>query len=232
MNPSDWKVDRTDWPSGPWDDEPDRLEWRDEATGLPSLVVRNVTTGSLCGYVGVHTGHPLFALHYPQCVERCPPRYPPTKDQIRRAKKEAERDPHGFQRIFLMGDRIFRRSAKRYGYRRPMGDYQCRSGHDTPGGVLEVHGGITFSDSCFGPICHAREPGERRVWWFGFDASHAFDVMPGLLRFREPIATRITKSSPGGPYDLLLHDIYRDVTYVKSECASLARQLAAYRRRR
>lgn len=46
------------WGDGPWRDEPDRLEWRDEATGLPCLI-RRTTFGSLCGYVAVPPGHPL-----------------------------------------------------------------------------------------------------------------------------------------------------------------------------
>lgn len=47
------------WPSGEWDSEPDKLQWPDEATGLPCLVVRHPRLGHLCGYVGVPPGHPL-----------------------------------------------------------------------------------------------------------------------------------------------------------------------------
>lgn len=42
--------------SGPWDTEPDRVEWR-HAT-LPCLVVRN-QFGAWCGYAAVPPGHPL-----------------------------------------------------------------------------------------------------------------------------------------------------------------------------
>jgi hypothetical protein len=55
---SNWKVDKTGWREGPWLKEPDRLEWRDDATGLPCLIVRAEITGALCGYVGVPPGHP------------------------------------------------------------------------------------------------------------------------------------------------------------------------------
>lgn len=48
-------VDRTNWKSGAWDDEPDRVEWR--YRGLPCLIVRN-EMGALCGYVGVPVGSP------------------------------------------------------------------------------------------------------------------------------------------------------------------------------
>lgn len=45
------------WPKGPWDNEPDRVEWK-TAAGFPGLIVRSVTSGALCGYVGVPPGHP------------------------------------------------------------------------------------------------------------------------------------------------------------------------------
>lgn len=51
-------VDKSSWPRGPWDSEPDKIEWRDEATGLPCLIVRG-GMGALCGYVGVPSSHPL-----------------------------------------------------------------------------------------------------------------------------------------------------------------------------
>jgi hypothetical protein len=56
-------VDRTGWERGPWDDEPDRVEWRDtRATPvLPCLIVRG-PSGALCGYVGVPPGHPWHGL--------------------------------------------------------------------------------------------------------------------------------------------------------------------------
>ena len=55
--------DRSDWGSGPWDNEPDKLVWVDKETGLDCLIVRN-TMGALCGYVGVPKGHKRFRTHY------------------------------------------------------------------------------------------------------------------------------------------------------------------------
>lgn len=55
------KVDRSGWPPGPWDSEPDREEWRSH--GMPCLVVRN-DLGGLCGYVGVPPGHPHHGKGY------------------------------------------------------------------------------------------------------------------------------------------------------------------------
>lgn len=56
-------VDKSPWPRGAWDMEPDKKQWQDEATGLPCLIVRN-RGGALCGYVGVPEGHPLFEKDY------------------------------------------------------------------------------------------------------------------------------------------------------------------------
>lgn len=51
-------IDKSDWKSrGAWDNEPDKIQWQDEATGLPCLIVRG-PHGSLCGYVGVPADHP------------------------------------------------------------------------------------------------------------------------------------------------------------------------------
>jgi hypothetical protein len=62
MSESEHKIDRDGWPSGEWDDEPDRVEWRSEH-GFPCLIVRN-RMGALCGYVGVAPGHPWYEKDY------------------------------------------------------------------------------------------------------------------------------------------------------------------------
>ncbi len=56
-------IDRTGWPAGPWDDEPDRVEWVDYVTKLPCLLLRN-EFGGWCGYVGVPVGHKAYQVHY------------------------------------------------------------------------------------------------------------------------------------------------------------------------
>ncbi len=55
-------VDKSAWPRGPWDKEPDKVQWFDKASGLPCLAVRHREWGHWCGYVGVAEGHPLFEL--------------------------------------------------------------------------------------------------------------------------------------------------------------------------
>lgn len=51
------------FPSGPWDGEPDYVQWVDEETNLDCLAVRS-PWGTWCGYVGVPPQHPLFRTPY------------------------------------------------------------------------------------------------------------------------------------------------------------------------
>lgn len=48
--------DKSTWGPGPWQDEPDRVEW--QHAGLPCLITRN-HFGNLCGYAAVPPGHAL-----------------------------------------------------------------------------------------------------------------------------------------------------------------------------
>ena len=44
---------------------------------------------------------------------------------------------------------------------------------------VEVHGGLTYADSCKGGICHVPQPGmPDDVWWLGFDCGHSWDEVP------------------------------------------------------
>src|SRR5262252_7143826 len=56
-------IDKSDWGPGPWQDEPDKRQWADEATGYPCLIVR-APLGHLCGYGGVPPGHPCYRRDY------------------------------------------------------------------------------------------------------------------------------------------------------------------------
>jgi len=55
--------DKFGWGPGPWQDEPDKMQFADTATGLPCLIVRS-HTGALCGYVGVNESHPAYEKPY------------------------------------------------------------------------------------------------------------------------------------------------------------------------
>lgn len=79
---------------------------------------------------------------------------------------------------------------------------------------IDVHGGLTFCDFCQPNnkehgICHIVEPGEDdRIWWFGFDCCHSFDVAPDL-----PSIAHFVDCT------------YKNFQYVQAELRSLAAQL-------
>jgi hypothetical protein len=159
--------DKSGWGAGPWQDEPDKVQFRDAATGLDCLIVRG-PGGALCGYVGVSETHPWFRKGYSECLDNC-------------------------------------------------GESWCEH---SPGSRIGVHGGLTFADSCREGddesvgVCHVPELGQPdHVWWFGFDCAHGGDMAPkyaGEWRRR-------------GFDD---GELYRDIAYVRSEIAKLAKQLA------
>lgn len=85
----------------------------------------------------------------------------------------------------------------------------------------DVHGGLTFADRCDEQdkehgICHV---GEEKLWWFGFDCAHSGDLSPGT----KAVLKKLDESrSHYGDFE----EKYRDLNYVKAECANLAAQLA------
>lgn len=60
-------IPRELWGEGPWQHEPDKLDWRDERTSLPCAIRRSMV-GALCGYVGVPPGHAFFGWSYRDSV--------------------------------------------------------------------------------------------------------------------------------------------------------------------
>lgn len=78
----------------------------------------------------------------------------------------------------------------------------------------EVHGGLTYSERCRGPLCHVPKPSESDdVWWLGFDCNHSgdlslWDVAEGRQAGR---AYGWTES-------------YRPIGYARAETLSLAAQ--------
>ena len=63
MKPSEtMQIDKTKWERGPWDREPDKVDF--EYQGYSCRVLRHRTLGHLCGYVGVTGGHPAYKVTY------------------------------------------------------------------------------------------------------------------------------------------------------------------------
>lgn len=82
---------------------------------------------------------------------------------------------------------------------------------------VDVHGGLTFANECGGIICHKSAENDK-VWWFGFDCAHLYDLSPAM---------ELHRSKPGWPVSSDDRDIYRNLSWVQAETNYLADQLSA-----
>lgn len=211
----EWRNDeyKKDLGPGPWQNEPDKVQWVDWETGLDCLIKRHPSGGHLCGYVGVPAGHPLHQRDYSTCVKDCGEDYcshspdslldahggitfadgcdDPTREQWKEAQTwEPDEKLKAEALQYPQGDavrNIERRMMERgKGYEEWERHVQARR------------------------ICHVPLDGRPDdIWWFGFDCAHSGDMSPGYRLAR--LHGR--------------HEVYRDVGYVSQQCESLARQL-------
>lgn len=198
-------IDRefNEWPSGPWDDEPDKVQWQDEATGLPCLAVRSQHSGHWCGYVGVSAAHPAFEKSYDdvtvsihggltfsaKCTDHSQEAWQRLQSNIHKAAPDAEKYPSGD-------------AARLIKHWEP-----CRADY-----------GLFVSQCQATSICHIPSEGETdAIWWLGFDCAHCGDLSPSDYRNPEYVAGVST-----GPWPTT----YKSLAYVKKQCVELADQLA------
>lgn len=221
--------DKSAWRPGPWQQEPDKVQWKDEETTLPCLIVRN-HSGAWCGYVGVAEGHPLHGTEYggtaklPKEVIGRMLEARGVRDLYADDLEKGEVRPDSFLDAhggITFSDFCGEHSRERWeewrshksaweaeAVKYPVGDSANRLREWAK--ELEDFDAWVLKRHAIG-ICHLPGAGEpERVWWFGFDCSHAGDVAPGYER---------SYSDHG--------DVYRDIEYVKAEVRSLAKQLAA-----
>lgn len=113
--------DKSAWGPGPWQDEPDEVRWRDDATGYDCLLRRN-SLGAWCGYVAVPEGHPLHGVGYSAPQERLQPWLQ------RRLEQPVGEQPSFSVLLGLAFGRI----------------------EPTVDAVVVVHGGVTYAGSLLG----------------------------------------------------------------------------------
>lgn len=81
---------------------------------------------------------------------------------------------------------------------------------------LEVHGGITFSDF---------RDEKKDFYYFGFDAAHCDDLIPGFYELRQPGECLYEIYQKHKAFSDLFKETYKDMNYMKAECENLAKQL-------
>jgi hypothetical protein len=62
MTGEDYKVDKSTWGAGEWQNEPDRVDF--VHAGFACLALRRDHMGQWCGYVGVPREHPAYGKGY------------------------------------------------------------------------------------------------------------------------------------------------------------------------
>jgi hypothetical protein len=207
------QLPKSEWGTGPWQDEPDDVQWVDKATKLPCWIKRNMhVTGSLCGYVGVPSYHAAYKVDYDGERGDLKEGY---RKKMRGWMKERA---HSGKPISLddINDMPERPPTL------PLIGKLIRG--------IDVHGGLTFA---------AFWEGEK-YWWFGFDCGHSSDLSPMMeatlaviyaedagqeLSTQEAIARRRMKDLLENSYRT--HETYKTYPYVKEQVEHLALQLKA-----
>ncbi len=244
MFTKEWQgvVDKSEWGPGPWQDEPDKAQWLDAGSRLPCLIVRG-PVGALCGYVGLPPGHrarrATFESSYQIDPKRAATMSVLERMTIRRRGNNGAPGYYVLDRyVEVHGGLTFcgpcddpgpldwerakatvaRMRAAAEGY--PLGDAARWLKTWLP--VLDDYDKWRALRAARG-ICHLAGPGDfKHVRWVGFDCAHFRDFVPAINVLRKHT----------GFADVFDDDVYRDFDYVKAECASLARQLAALGPRR
>ena len=162
--------------------------------GFHKLILKVDAHGHLCGYLGVPCEHPFYKLNYMQCVLGCEGRDISMNEVSKNLAEAAGHDvyqvPEEHNRHFLTWDCIYN-----------------TDNHQTPEGLINCHGGITFSGIPY-------EGEKPDLWYFGFDCAHYMDYSPGLAKISQGFEQNEAE--------------YRDEQYVDNEINSMFEQVKAY----
>ena len=232
---------RDNWGDGPWRDEPDRVEWVEPETGYRCEIRRN-HAGSLCGYVTVPDDHIWHGIEYSGCINKHAPltrdaRLAELRETVAAAERLCEAEPEAAQHLSALRlaklhleatetEGSFMWDYEQY----PCLDYSREDRCPSPESLLRVHGGVTYSGT----------PKGEEGWRYGFDTAHSGDYSPGM----EAMSRWLDTTSPSGPnpyrdphaiFDPItgikhehgMDEVYRDMSYVKQQTESLAKQLWA-----
>ena len=195
-------IDKSNWGDGPWQNEPEKVQYFDDETGYPCLIKRVDHSGHLCGYVGIGPSHLLYKKSYKDlydldikihggltfssfCQDMSEETWEKFKLQLEKYRPKAKKYPEGDAANFIQK------------WQPVIDNYQ----------IWKEKAQSEF-------ICHIPNPSEPdNIWWFGFDCAHVGDYSSMVIQ------------SLGFKGYHSRKEIYRDINYVKQEIKSLALQL-------
>lgn len=131
-------------------------------SGLPKLNIEDREWR--CGYVGVPCEHPMYEVKYNGCILGC-----------KSVTKELQRLDNMPADMKMPMHTSWPCVDGEWGYK-----------HPSPGQVIEVHGGLTFSGRDLTDM-------KPELWYFGFDCAHAGDDLSlgGSVKDRDYVINEI-----------------------------------------
>jgi len=194
--------DRTGWPYGEWDDEPDRAIWVHEETGA-RCTMRRGALGSWCGYVGLGPNHPLAGKDY----------------------NDIDAEVHGgltyaaychpLEADEWIRYRLHREAWVTESLLYPQGDAARHLREDRKGDTSTLIGWQEWIR--LWQLCHDDCP--HGLWWLGYDTAHAWDIVPGMEAMRREAGLR--RLPPIAGYE----ETYKNFQWVFDETNRLVVQL-------
>jgi hypothetical protein len=155
--------DRTGWPAGPWDGEPDRATWMHDETGA-RCTLRRGPLGSWCGYVGLRPNHPVAGVDY-------------RKVEISVIELTYGHYCESINEDEWIRYRLHRESWVTESLIYPHGDAARYLREDRKGNTSTLDGYRKWMQHWV--LCHDDCP--HGLWWLGFDTAHVMDIVPGIL---------------------------------------------------
>lgn len=249
MQDKTWTLDnnKARWGDGPWANEPDRVQFTDQATGYPILLRRTDHTGCWCGYVGIPKDHPYFQKTDDKHT-------PSSRDLFMKLSHDAlkkyggfsqmpegavpdvleqhpdyepklyELDCHGGVTYTGAGTEFTKEEWLKWRSkmlsRLPEAEYYPNgdAARDWREWEREVNDCEAWIAKCkLTYVCLELEPSDPEYWFVGFDCAHASDLMPALEHF----LCGIVEERAFNPRK----DIYRGLGYVRACAINLAKQL-------
>ena len=189
--------DRSGWPSGEWDKEPDRATWVHEATGARCTMLRGAL-GNWCGYVGINGNHPCAGKDYDDL------------DVSVHGGLTYAAYCHAMQEDEWIRYRLRRETWITESLLYPMGDAARQLREDRRGDTSTLKGWQEW----VGQYQHCHDDCPHGLWWLGFDCAHGWDIVPGMLAHRRKL--RMPNA---------LNETYKNFEWVVGETNRLADEL-------